>query len=232
MKSFSTPTWGYKILSENQINFYHVLLPKVNVEAISRLLPSINHIQRRDDGSITLSLQEPHQLLTVVDSLRDFFAQKEQGFLDTPIYHYKIPRSTRQLLQGWGLSFEGCLAILLMHNPKIKSYFDANWQFINSQVGGLFISPYTIHLNIDHPKVLHPITVQNYEERKTIEQTIARTIRNMIKNITEAQPNLEGLALLSLVEEKTKLSQKEIRRIINEKSFGVKTPIYCPFFTG
>lgn len=54
----------------------------------------------------------------------------------------------------------------------------------------------------------------------------------MLKNISEAQPGLEGLALMSLVEQKTKLSQKEIRTIINEKSFGIKSPLYCTFFTG
>lgn len=232
MSSYSTPTWGYKIVSENKINFYHVLLPKVNLTKLYSYIPGVQSIRKQKDGSITITIRPSAFSLNIVDKIVSFFVREEQEFVETPIFSYEVPTRLRKELIPWALSFEGCLAVLLAHDPDIAALINTNWQFINANTGGLFLEPFTLFLYADHPKIIHPITVGNYEARKTIEQKTAHIIRKILKNMQEAQPGLEGLALLSLVEDKTKLSQKEITAIINEKSFGVKTPSLCTFFTG
>ena len=53
----------------------------------------------------------------------------------------------------------------------------------------------------------------------------------MFRRIEQAQDGLEGLALLSMVEEKTTLQKSFITKIINDKSFQINNPIFSPFFT-
>lgn len=235
MSSYTTSTWGYKILSDNKINFYHVLLPKIDLSSLTTL-PSIHAIKQQKDGSITISVNSSASSLNTVDEIVQFFSKKEQNFLDTPNYYYKVDTKTRQSLLTWGLAFQGCLALLLQFDSKIQEVLPditfGNWQFINAATGGLYLEPYTVLLYESYPKVIHPVSVANYEARNCIEQTISSYIRKMLKHMQEAQPGLEGLALISMVEEKTKLSQKEITKIINDKSFGIKTPTFSPFFVG
>ncbi len=229
MVGYSTPAYGYKIIGKRAINFYHCLLPKIRVQTISHTIPAIENIKQQSDGSITIYIEKNASFPQVINKLLEFFDQKGDHFLDTPNSYYKITPLRRQSLLSWAFAFEGCLALLLMNDKATKSVLK-DWQFINSHVGGLYLEPYTIFLYESYPKIIHPITIQNYENRKIIEQKVAYYIRRMIGRIEDAQPGLEGLALLSLVETKTNLSAKDIQRVINDKSFAIKTPNNSPFF--
>lgn len=228
MDKYSTTTFGYKILSDNKINFYHILLPKIQLESLPHML---GEVQKQSDGTITITIPQSSRSLDVIEQLVSFFEKKSQDFLDTPKQYYKIDNGIRQTLKSWALSFEGCIALLLTHSQQIKLLIDSNWQFINSQTGGLFLSPYTLFFYENYPKIIHPISIQSYDTRKSIEAATAMFIRRILKRIFDAQPGLEGAALLSLVEEQTLLSPKKITSIINDKSFGIQTPSYSPFFT-
>lgn len=231
MGSYTTPTWGYKIVSDRQIQFYHVLLPKIKTQALLRFIPHAKDIKHHKDGSITISLTNNAYPTIAVESVISFFEQKTNALLETPNYYYDVLLRTRRLLAQWALSFHGCLALMLVYNKEIKKIVTADWEFINSLCGGLYLPPYTLFLYQDRPKIIHPVSAQNSNERKIIEQETARLVRQMVKKVHEAQPGLTGLALLSLPEDKTRLKAGKICEIINNKSFGVKNPIYSPFFS-
>ena len=228
MDRYSTTTFGYKILSDNKINFYHVLLPKVSLESLSQ---EIGQVQKQNDGTITVAIPPSSYSLNVIERLVSFFEKKRQDFLDTPKQYYKIDNGIRQTLKSWALSFQGCIALLLAHYQQTKPLIGSNWQFINSQTGGLFLSPYTLFFYKNYPKIIHPVTINSYDYRKTIEGAAAMFVRRAVKRIADAQPGLEGQALLSLIEEQTLLSSKKITSIINEKSFGIQTPTHSPLFS-
>lgn len=230
MQGYTTDTWGYKILSDTTLSFYHVLLSQISLKELYDSLTNVQYITPRDDGSIFLRLEPLTDHQSVIVALQNFFEQKAKEHLDTPKAYYKIPSTTRQSLCTWSLAFEGCLAMLLLADGNTRPFLRGKWEYINSRSGGLYMAPYTILLYDEYPKVVHPITVQNYTIRKTIEQTIASSIRKIVKRIHEAHTGLEGLALLSLVEEKTSYSRTQITQIINEKSTGVKAPFYSQFF--
>lgn len=232
MNSHSTQTWGYKIVSPHQVNFYHILLPKINLSSLAKKIPSIQYIKQQKDGSVTISFTQSTPVITTVDQIVEFFTTSEKKFLDTPTFTYKLTPALRRSLVQWALSFQGCLALLLTHDKAVSHLVDKNWHYINSPVGGLVLSHYTLFFYAHSVKIIHPTHVGNYEQRKLIEQTMTLYIRKALKRVGEAQRGMEGLALLAFVEEKTRLSQKEIAKIINEKSFGIATPKHSPFFTG
>lgn len=231
MGSYTTPTWGYKIVSDRQIQFYHVLLPKVKTQQLLRFIPHAQDIKHHKDGSITISLTSDAYPTMAIEKVISFFDQKTNSFLETPNYYYEIPVRIRRSLTQWSLAFQGCLALMLVHNKEIKKNITGDWEFINSLSGGLYLPPYALFLYQDHPKIIHPVSAQNSNERKIIEQETARLVRQMVKKVREAQPGLTGLALLSLLEDKTRLKAGKICEIINNKSFGVKNPIFSPFFS-
>lgn len=231
MGSYTTPTWGYKIVSDRQIQFYHVLLSKVKTQTLLRSIPQAKDIKHHKDGSITIYLASDTYPTIAVESVISFFEQKSNALLETPNYYYKIPVRTRRSLAQWALSFQGCLALMLVHNKEVKKNIEVDWEFINSLSGGLYLPPYTLFLYQGHPKIIHPVSAQNSNQRKIIERETARLVRQMVKKMREAQPGLTGLALLSLLEDKTRLKAGKICEIINNKSFGVKNPIYSPFFS-
>lgn len=232
MNTYSNSMYGYKIISDNLINFYHILLPKISIETLQMCFPHVSSVKRQQDGSITIQVAPYSSSHIIVEELISYFNKKSLEFLETPKYYYKVDYNIRQSLKSWSLAFTGCLGLLLTHNPKITLQAEKKWHYINSRVGGLFLPPFTLFLYEDYPKVIHPVIPQNYDQRKTIEYITAHIVRSMITRVKEAQPGLEGIALLSFVETKTKLPPKEIRKIINEKSFTVQTPTYSPFFAG
>ncbi len=226
----TTQTWGYKIHTPQQISFYHVLLDHIPLYVLPEHIPEIASIQKQGDGSITIQLFEEKSNEEVVKKLLAFFNQKSLDFFETPKMYYKIPTYVRQSLLSWALAFEGCLALLLLANQKTLPFFNGQWEYINSNTGGIYLSPFTIFLYEDHPKIIHPITLQNFSARKNIEQTTAMVIRKMFRRIEEAHRGLEGIALLSMVKEKTVLPSYAITKIINDKSFQIRAPIFSPFF--
>lgn len=231
MGSYTTPTWGYKIVSDRQIQFYHVLLPKIKTQTLLRFIPHAQDIKHHKDGSITILLTSDAYPTIAIEKVISFFDQKTNDLLETPNYNYDVPVRTRRSLAQWSLAFQGCLALMLVHNREIKKNITGDWEFINSLSGGLYLPPYTLFLYQDHPKIIHPVSAQNSNQRKKIEQETARLVRQMVKKMREAQPGLTGLALLCLLEDKTRLKAGKICDIINNKSFGVKNPIYSPFFS-
>ncbi|MBI2033400.1 MAG: hypothetical protein HYT10_02980 [Candidatus Levybacteria bacterium] len=228
METFTTPTWGYKIITNETLNFYHVLLPQVPLRALFEEIPVIEHIKQENDGSITISTHK-EEIHTVVQIIIGFFQAKALEFIDTPKSYYKIDSNKKHVLT-WGLTFEGCLGILLEHDPDINPLLQNSWEYINSYSGGLYLPPYTLLLYEDYPKIVHPVSINNFDARKTIEQKTSSMIRKMMKRINQAQEGLEGIALLSLIESKTPLSATDAVRILNNKSFQIKAPTYSPFF--
>lgn len=229
MNSFTTPTWGYKLISQSRITFYHVLLPKVDLSAFEKSLKYVRNIKKHRDGSISVFFPPDTSHEAVIEEIRSYFDKKENTFIETPQYHYKVDKKLRQTLKQWYLAFEGCLGLMLIHDEKVNDLFSPNWDFVNSSTGGIRLEPFTIHLFTDHAKVSEPVTVQNYDTRKLIELTAAAHIRTFIRNIQNAQPGFEGIAMLSVIERKTPLGRKDICRIINEKSFGIQHPGDSPF---
>jgi hypothetical protein len=183
------------------------------------------------DGSIRVKITEEVHTEEIIKKLLAFFHQKSLDYFETPTVYYKIPLAMRQQLLSWALSFEGCLAMLLLADKKISGFFHGQWDYLNASTGGLYLEPFTLLLYETYPKVVHPITLQNFKARKSIEHTTVLIIRKMIHRISQAQKGLEGVALLSLVEEKTRHSPLAITRTINDKSFRIKAPVYSPFFS-
>lgn len=226
-----TEKWGYKLLPGNRISFYHVLLSSIPQHIIANTVDGISHIERQNDDSIIIHVEPFVNTYETLKSLLSLCNKRSSDFLETPTFYYKIPHILNQSLPSWALAFEGCLALLLITDPKLRKYFRGNWEYINAPTGGLFLPPYTILLYKEYPKIVHPVTSHNFSIRKMVEQKTAHNIRNMLKRMEEAQQGLEGMALLSMVEEKTRLSTPWITKHLNEKSFQIKARIYSPFFS-
>lgn len=207
-----------------------MLLPKVNLEKLHRKVPQAKTIRQHKDGSISVYVPRNTRHEQVVEELISYFNKKTSNYLETPNYYYRNDPSIRQILIQWSLSFEGCLALLLLSDPKTARLIDPEWQCINSYVGGLFLSPYTLFFYADRVKIIHPITLQNFEARKTIEQVSASYVRSLLRVFKRAKRELKGVAMAKYVSRRTRLTNKEITTIVNEKSSGVKTPIYSGFF--
>src|SRR5581483_8799493 len=229
MQSFSTPVWGYKKVSDNSINFYHKLLSRISLSSLYTYIHDVSEIIYEQDGSITLVLQTPDKATAVIERILSFFDQRSAQLLETPNYYYKIDGKDRQILRTWMLSLEGCLAFLLTNDSQVPFLLGASWDFLNSKAGGLSIGDFTLLLDRDYPKVIHPITAYNYTKRDKIEEKTTEMIRKMTKRISQAQPRYEGVGLLSFVESKTNLPTNAIVNLLNEKSRGIQAPFESPF---
>lgn len=227
----TTSSWGYKVLEGNRVNFYHVLLSQLSFSLVYTILPKDYTIRKEQDGSITVFLNPYDNPEELIKKLVGFFTEKSYDFLQTPKYRYNIPFSSRKTLISWAHALQGCLALLLLADKETEQYFHDTWEFINVSTGGLFLAPFTVFLYKEFPKITHPIAMHNYQARKTIEQKSSFYIRKMIKRIEEAQQGLEGIALLSLIEEKTNFSKDQVAALIYKKSLGVQLPRFSPFFS-
>lgn len=228
---YTTQTWGYKFISHSKISFYHALLPQLSLETLYEHLPGVVSIERQKDESILVSLYPASNAEEIMKKFLVFIEQKSLQFFDTPRFYYKIPPHFRQSLVSWSLAFEGCLALLLLSDTETAPYFTNQWDYINSLTGGIYLHPFTLLLYDQYPKIVHPVTLSNYGARRAIEQTTTGYIRKMFRRTQQAQKGLEGVALLSMVTEKTAIKQNVITKIINDKCFQIKAPIYSPFFT-
>lgn len=228
MKNQISPNWSYKAISDTVINLYHVALNRVSIEELIKYVPEAEYVKKQNDGSVVILLSRPYTPETI-DKILSVLNSSASKFLDTPNHHYEVDPNIQNILKQWFLAFQGCLGLLLATDTEIKPYLNSQWQFINAHTGGIFFSPFTLFLYNDHPKIIHPITVRNYDARAAIEYIAAVTIRTMLKRLKEAQPGFEGLALLSMVEDKTNLTQKEIIKIINDKSYRIVNPKLSPF---
>lgn len=231
MNRYITPTWGYKIVSDREISFYHILLEKIPVRELYQVVKDASGIKKQPDGSIMIFIQEASTPETVVHQVRTYLEQRGQALLETNNYYYVIDEVTQRVLKEWALTVEGAIALLLVHDKKLAPLLSGEWELINSPIGGLYLAPYTLIFYEDHPKILHPIAIGNMEDRKHIEIAAASYIRKIVKRVKEAQKGQEGLALVSLLEEKTMLSIQEIASTINRKARNVMTPKRSPLFS-
>lgn len=230
MQSYTTSTWGYKILPNQNINFYHVLLSKVELDSVKKEIPYLQYLSQQSDGSITISIHFPSYTSIVIQNLVTFLEKKASEFLDTPDYNYKITLHQRQLLKEWSFAFLGCLSFLLVKESSIKTFIKPEWELINSYIGSIYLSPYTMLLYEDYPKIIHPVTLRNYESRNTIEKITTGFIEEICKKLDQAQKGYEGIAILLLLEKKTGASAKEIAYLINKKTNNLKHPNHTPIF--
>lgn len=155
--------------------------------------------------------------------------------LKSPLYYYRVEPILRQTLAQWIIAFEGCLALLLTTNTNLHKklgIYNAQWNYLNSLFGGIVVGSYAIVLFNSFPKVVHPATHSSQAIRKEIEQLAALFIRQLLKRMQEAQPGMEGIAMLSLIENKTQISPHFATQIINEKALSIKTPSQSPILTG
>lgn len=231
MQGYSTTTWGYKILSDKTINFYHVLLPKIQLTSLQKKVNHLQDIRLHTDGSITLTVTFSSYTSYVVQQLVSVIEEDASPLLETPIYYYKITNSQRQLLSKWPIAFLGCLAILLSHDKHVGLLVRRGWELIDSYIGGLYLPPFTMLLYTNYPRIIHPISYKNIDARDIIEQTTSSLVEKIANRAEEAQKEYEGLAMLSLVEEKTGLSPKVVARLIDEKTLNLKNPKFLPIFT-
>nr|MBP9719588.1 hypothetical protein [Candidatus Levybacteria bacterium] len=153
--SVTTPTWGYKILSKQQINFYHVLLRQMPLHRITKQISGIHALEKQNDGSIVVHLSERESTEEIVKELLTFFNHTSLTFFDTPKIYYKIPKNVRQSLLSWALAFEGCLALLLLSDKRTKDFFSNQWEYVNASTGGIYLHPFTLLLYEDYPKIIH-----------------------------------------------------------------------------
>lgn len=227
MENFSQANWGFKQLTKTRVTFYHPLLYKYTHQLIPYLSPGFK-LKENEDGSITIIVASPFRAKTVIQEMVAFFNKLDTQSFETSHHGYRIPSKVKPVLKGMPLAFEGCVAIILMSDVQNSTWMSDKWQFINSGIGGLFIDPFTLLFYTDYVKVIHPVTSQNYYMRDRIERIAATAVGKIMQWVEEAQPGYEGLAMLSYVEEKTRISRKKIVEIINQKANQVQDPKYFP----
>lgn len=230
MITYKTQTWGYKIISNRLLNFYHVDLKKIESAKLYKYLPQVQRITAQKDGSITITFSSGYSLPFGLQKIISLFNRQSLEPLECPDYHYRVPVSIKSVLKGWFLSFEASLLLLLLHDEQVASLVETQWELIDSPVGGLYAAPYTLFLYADHPKVIQPITADSYDTRDIIEQKTALFIRSLIGRILDAQPGFEGQALVSYVQEKLGLSKDEVSEKINVLCKDIQVPLHAPFF--
>src|SRR3990167_6130809 len=174
--------WCIEEISENKIDFYHVLLSRHSVKTLAKNITSFQEI--------------------ACDSNEKFSLVFEQSEKD---------KVNKELL-----------------NFLIREFLTEDWHLLNSTIGGIFVNPYTIVLNEDHAKVIHPINFENYYERNEIERIIAVSIKGIMERVEEADPKHLGEALLSYIKDKTGLDSKTIAEIIDRKSQGIRLATNSP----
>lgn len=229
MDHYSNTTWGYKLVNENTLNFYHVLLPKIDTRALMHVLHNDFFFMEKD-ASLTVLLSDKTTAAKAVEKLLLFFKQKEDDFTTTPSNIVRADNKIRTLLKCWSLAFFGCIAILLVSDEAVSKSVSKNWEYINSNTGGLYLHPFTLIFEQHSARIIHPVTMQNYDSRIRIETAACSYMQKIITRIEDAQRGFEGVAMISLVKERTGMSTGEIAQLINKKSFGVQNPAHCPFF--
>ncbi len=229
MRYQTSPNWSCKEISDTIIHIYHVVLQKISSEELYDCLPDTEYIKKQSDGSIIVVFKNPYTP-EALDKIFTILEEKASHFLKVSNNYYNTDKNIIEKIKPWFLSFQGCLALQLFYHPDVKKYISSDWQLVNSLTGGIYLRPFMLFLYNNHPKIIHPVKYQNYDARETIEHTGASIIRTMLRRVKEAQPGFEGVAFLSLTKDNTHLTQEDIVKIINDKTHGMITPRYSPFF--
>ena len=227
MDSYISRTWGYRVLNEASIEIYHILLPQIELKSLAQKLSSFKEIVVQREGGIVVFVNDSGEIPGIVEKFKQIFQEIESKYATTPNFNYNIKLSDNRMLKEWFLALEGSIAVILATTFP-QGFRNTNWELINSPIGGIFMEPYTIIFNQEYPKIIHPITLKNYEDRVKVEQIVALSVRGIINRIKEAQPGYEGLAMTSYVEGKTNLERSQIAAVINEKTRLVRTPKFSP----
>lgn len=229
MDHYSNTTWGYKLLDKTRLNFYHVLLPRIDALALTHVLHNDFFFMEKDK-SLTVLLSDKTSAKEAIEKLLSFFSAKEQDFTVTPAHIVRAENNVRMLLKGWSLAFFGCIAMLLVSDDTVSKNIHKNWEFINAKTGGLYLHPFTMIFEEHGPRILHPATMQNYDSRLRIEAAACSYMQKIITRIEDAQQGFEGVAVISPVKEQTGMRTHEIAHLLNKKAFGVQNPDHCLFF--
>ncbi|KKP95033.1 MAG: hypothetical protein US02_C0014G0002 [Candidatus Levybacteria bacterium GW2011_GWA2_36_13] len=219
--------WGIEEISENKIDFYHVLLSRHSVKTLAKNITSFQEIACDSNEKFSLVFEQSEKD-KVNKELLNFLIKLESKFLNTPIHGYTLSPKFNNFLKEYFLAFEASLALILMFKVLNREFLTEDWHLLNSTIGGIFVNPYTIVLNEDHAKVIHPINFENYYERNEIERIIAVSIKGIMERVEEADPKHLGEALLSYIKDKTGLDSKTIAEIIDRKSQGIRLATNSP----
>ena len=222
--------WGYRILTPTSLNFYHILLPQIGLKFLTKNLNNFKEIEFKEDKSVVITAETPMDLQILIQELESLLKNMETQFAQTDDFSYRIYPMHRKFLKDWLLSIESSIALIVISQCSALRLNPYDFELINSQVGGIYLHPFTVLFYEDHAKVIHPIRVNNFFLREHIERTISISMRGILQRVEQAQEGLEGMALISYVEEKTKLPASLIAKIVNEKAKMVANPKYSPLF--
>ena len=225
-----TKEWGYRFLTPTSLNFYHILLPQLGVSFLKIKLNNFKEIELKEDKSVVIYCETPLDLQLLTKELENLLLHMDAQFAQVSNFTYKIYPIHRNFLKNWFLALEGAIGLIVASQCESLRINPQDFELINSEVGGIYIHPFTILFYENYAKVIHPIRVNNYFIREQIERTISMAMRGILQRAGESRPGYEGLAISSYVEEKTKLSHDLVVKIINEKSATVRAPKYSPLF--
>ncbi len=225
-----TKEWGYRILSPTTINLYHIILPQVGIRFLSKNLRNFKEIEFLEDKSALITADTPIELRLLISELENLLTNMGASFAQTEKFTYKIDPDQKEFLKNWFLSVEGGIALIVISVCEELKLSPYDFELINSAVGGIYLHPFTVLFYEDHAKVIHPVRVGNFFQRENIERAISMSMRGILQRVRQSQRGFEGLALLSYIQEKTKLAPKLIGSIINEKAQLASFPKYSPLF--
>ena len=216
MKYQTSNAWSYHIVSKCTLNFYHVLVPQIELSEILQNLSFGKQIYKETDGSVTLILTEEGHLQETIQELKLFFMDVENDFIDTPYANYAIHYFDHSILNEWYYSIIGTIALILLNDPLLKEINTGKWEFISSPIAALFVEPFTYIFTEQYVKIVHPIRVDNYALREHAEQVASNAFSNIFMRINESFPGFEGVAIASYAEDKMGISAESISSKIHE----------------
>ena len=212
--------WGIEEISENKIDFYHVLLSRHSVKILAKNITSFQEITCDSNEKFSLVFEQSEKD-KVNKELLNFLISLESKFSIPTKHNYQITPNFKAFLREYFLAFEAGLALILMFRELNRQFLTGDWHLLNSTVGGIYIKPYTIIFDEDHARVIHPINFENYYERNEVERIIAASLKGIMERVEEAQVSFRGQAMLSYIQEKTALDPKLIADIIEKKTQGI-----------
>ncbi len=218
MRYQATNSWSYHVISKRKINFFHVLLSKLDHSEIENNLTYVQKLRNEADGSITIFLTEDGRLQQTISELTLFLQDVEAGFVDTPKAYFTLLEKDELKIKEWYFSIMGTIALILVNDPLLKDIFTGKWEYLDSAINTLYVEPYTFMFTSDYVKVIHPVRPQNYSLREHAEKVAALSYSQILKRFQEAYPGCEGLAILSYAQEKIGKSSDYITSIIQHKS--------------
>lgn len=225
-----TREWGYRVLSPTSLNFYHILLPQIGSKFITEKIKNFKEMEFKEDKSVVIHTQTPMDLQILITDMESLLLNLETQFAQTDKFTYKIYPMHKDFLKNWFLAIEGAIALIVIAQCELLKLKYYDFELINSEVGGIYLHPFTILFYENYAKVIHPIRVNNYFLREQIERTISTSMRTILQRVSDSRPGFEGLAITSYVQEKTKLPQDMITKLINEKAHSIRIPKYSPIF--